>query len=75
MGSFERISKLSKKLRMEFKTTIKGLIVIKPKISIKRFFFRDFQKKNYAKIIGNQVFVQDNFSKSKKMLLGVYITN
>ena len=57
---------------MEFKTTnIKGLIVIKPKkFRDKRgFFLESFQKKNYIKIIGNHVFVQDNFSKSKKNVI------
>ena len=61
-----------KKLIMKFKTTnIKGLIVIKPnKFNDKRgFFLESFQKKNYAKIIGNHVFVQDNFSKSKKNVI------
>ena len=61
-----------KKLKMEFKTTnINGLILIKPKKfkDNRGFFLESFQKSNYEKIVGKHVFVQDNFSKSKKNVI------
>tara|TARA_X000000950_G_scaffold273883_1_gene358215 strand:+ start:214 stop:765 length:552 start_codon:yes stop_codon:yes gene_type:complete len=57
---------------MEFKTTnINGLILIKPKKfkDNRGFFLESFQKSNYEKIVGKHVFVQDNFSKSKKNVI------